>query len=151
ALTWRNTALGTVVLATTWMEKTFANFGRFSNFSQAKNVGSEAMKELVGLMLLPPSVRMAEQPLWPDDTKGEVVFDAVSFSYPASDDCTIDDFSLKVRPDTAIALVGESGCGKSTVMSLLMREYDPSEGAIRVDGIDVRELDYKRYRQEYLG
>ncbi len=150
-LYWQKPSLGVIVLATTWMEKTFSNFGFFSNLSNAMNIGAVAMKDLVALMLLPPTVKSAEHAVWPSRMEGVVEFDDVSFRYPAADDCTIQGFSMKVEPYTATAVVGESGCGKSTLISLLMREYDPSAGQIRIDGVDIRDLDYHRFRKEFLG
>jgi len=62
----------------------------------------------------------------------------------------IDSLNLKIEPFTTTALVGESGCGKSTLMSLLMRDYDPLAGLIRIDGVPLALLDYRRYRREVV-
>jgi ATP-binding cassette subfamily B protein len=73
--------------------------------------------------------------------QGEVVFDNVHFAYPPGRDAPlINGIDLHVRPGENIALVGPSGAGKSTLMALLCRFYDPLEGAVRIDGQDLRGL-----------
>ena len=71
--------------------------------------------------------------------RGAVQFDHVSFSYKEAVPL-IDDMSLDVAPGQMIAIVGPTGAGKTTLVNLLMRFYDVDSGAIRVDGVDIREL-----------
>ena len=71
------------------------------------------------------------------DPRGEVEFDHVAFGYDAGR-LVLTDVDLAVRPGMRVALVGETGCGKTTLINLLMRFYDVSGGAVRVDGRDVR-------------
>jgi ATP-binding cassette subfamily B protein len=79
---------------------------------------------------------------------GEILFEHVRFHYPARPDtAALEDFSLSVRPGETVALVGPSGAGKSTVFQLLLRFHDPQSGSIRVDGIDLRELDPTALRE----
>jgi ATP-binding cassette subfamily B protein len=74
----------------------------------------------------------------PARPEGRVVFDAVSFRYPARPDhAALAGFSLAVEPGETVALVGPSGAGKTTVLQLLLRFYDPASGVVRLDGIDV--------------
>lgn len=78
----------------------------------------------------------------PATLRGEVQFDNLSFRYPSRPEKpALHDFSLHIRAGETIALVGPSGAGKSTVFQMLLRFFDPQSGAIRVDGMDVRELD----------
>jgi len=77
-------------------------------------------------------VRLPAPPL------GRVAFEHVTFRYPARPDhAALRDFSLAIEPGETVALVGPSGAGKTTVLQLLLRFYDPAEGAIRLDGIDI--------------
>jgi len=151
SLIWVLPTIGTVVLASTWMERAYSNFGRLTDFQRRLNEGLESLKELIEVMLLPPTVKQAENPLWPEGSQGLVEFKNVSFVYPEAEQSAICDITLSVEPFTTTALVGYSGCGKTTLMALLQREYDPCEGRILIDGIDLRELDYKRFRREMLG
>ena len=74
------------------------------------------------------------------ECRGDVRFDAVTFRYHPDGSAVLDDFDLHVAPGETIALVGRTGAGKSTVARLLDRFYDVSEGAVRIDGLDVRDL-----------
>ncbi|MCE5189065.1 MAG: ABC transporter ATP-binding protein/permease [Eubacteriales bacterium] len=69
---------------------------------------------------------------------GDITFDHVSFQYK-NGERVLDDFSLNVQAGQTIALVGETGAGKSTIVNLLCRFYEPTEGSIRIDGTDYRE------------
>ena len=68
-----------------------------------------------------------------------IVFDNIGFTYPGSNEKTIAGFSLNIKPGELIALVGENGAGKSTIIRLLLRFYDVNEGSIKVGGIDLRD------------
>ena len=79
--------------------------------------------------------------------KGDIVFDRVNFRYPARPEwAALEDFSLQVAPGEKVALVGPSGAGKTTVMQLLLRFYDPAGGSVRFDGVDLRSLDPQQLR-----
>jgi glucan exporter ATP-binding protein len=72
--------------------------------------------------------------------RGEVRFEDVSFSYPASDASVLSDVSFKASPGMCVALVGHTGAGKSTAMTLLQRLWDPTSGRITIDGQDLRDI-----------
>jgi glucan exporter ATP-binding protein len=72
--------------------------------------------------------------------RGEVRFADVSFAYPASGAAVLSDVSFKASPGTCVALVGHTGAGKSTAMTLLQRLWDPTSGTITIDGQDLREI-----------
>lgn len=78
---------------------------------------------------------------------GEVIFDRVSFSYGA-DEPVLDKIELELGAGKRIALVGPSGGGKSTILNLIPRFYDVSDGAIRIDGQDVREVTFRSLREK---
>jgi ATP-binding cassette subfamily B protein len=73
-------------------------------------------------------------------------FDGVSFSYPGGSGIALQDLDLHIRSGELLALVGENGAGKSTLVKLLLRFYDAQKGAIRIGGIDVREMDPEQLR-----
>ena len=75
-----------------------------------------------------------------------IEFDDVSFTYPGGTEPAVKNLDLHIRGGELIALVGENGAGKSTLVKLLLRFYDPTEGAIRVGGADLRELDPEALR-----
>jgi ATP-binding cassette, subfamily B, bacterial len=92
-----------------------------------------------------PEIRDAADAIEAGDVRGDVVFDGVSFTYPARDH-TLEDISFGVRPGQCIALVGPTGAGKTTLISLLMRFYDPTAGRVLLDGIDVRRFSVSSLR-----
>uniref|UniRef100_A0A803XPJ8 ABC-type xenobiotic transporter n=1 Tax=Meleagris gallopavo TaxID=9103 RepID=A0A803XPJ8_MELGA len=84
----------------------------------------------------------------PDKLKGEIEFRNIHFSYPSRPDITIlKGLNLKVQTGKTIALVGASGCGKSTTVQLLQRFYDPDQGEVTLDGRDIRTLNVKWLRE----
>ena len=74
-----------------------------------------------------------------EDLKGDIEFRSVDFKYPGSDEYVLKDFDLKIPFGTNVAIVGETGAGKSTMANLICRFYEPTEGQILVDGRDYRE------------
>uniref|UniRef100_A0A5F9DE63 ATP binding cassette subfamily B member 1 n=1 Tax=Oryctolagus cuniculus TaxID=9986 RepID=A0A5F9DE63_RABIT len=87
----------------------------------------------------------------PDNIKGNLEFRNVHFSYPSRKEVKIlKGLNLKVRSGQTVALVGSSGCGKSTTVQLMQRLYDPTEGTINIDGQDIRTLNV-RYLREIIG
>ncbi|XP_051856878.1 phosphatidylcholine translocator ABCB4 isoform X5 [Antechinus flavipes] len=87
----------------------------------------------------------------PDHIKGNLEFRNVHFSYPSRADVKIlKGINLKVNSGQTVALVGNSGCGKSTTVQLIQRLYDPLEGTINIDGQDIRTLNV-RYLREIIG
>jgi len=90
--------------------------------------------------------RPAARPL--ANVRGEIEFDRVSFGY--GDGAVLQDLSFRIAPGTICAILGPSGAGKSTLADLLVRFYDPSSGAIRLDGHDLRDLALKDLRHHLL-
>jgi len=78
----------------------------------------------------------------------EIRFRGLTFSYPGSAP-VLDGFDLSIPAGTSLAIVGQNGAGKTTLAKLLCRFYDPQQGAIEVDGVDVRELDLERWRSRF--
>uniref|UniRef100_A0ACD5ZNS6 Uncharacterized protein n=1 Tax=Avena sativa TaxID=4498 RepID=A0ACD5ZNS6_AVESA len=84
-----------------------------------------------------------------DEIKGNIDFQHVSFKYPTRPDIQIfSDFNLHVPSGKTVALVGESGCGKSTIIGLLERFYNPNSGTITLDGVDIKNLNIKWLRDQ---
>ncbi|KAI6551671.1 hypothetical protein MCOR03_008789 [Pyricularia oryzae] len=100
---------------------------------------------------LDPTIRETDQNRHkgPRDNVGSIELDQVRFAYPLRPDAQVlRGVSLQVKPGSFVALVGASGCGKSTAMALLERFYDPSKGRIIIDGADeLRDLNPRLYRQ----
>lgn len=84
----------------------------------------------------------------PAGISGEIEFKHVSFKYPDADDCVIKDISFKANRGETIAFIGSTGCGKSTLVNLIPRFYDVSEGEILLNGINVKDYDQKALRNK---
>jgi len=80
--------------------------------------------------------------------QGEVRFDQVSFHYPDDDTLVLKDINLLVQPGQTVALVGETGAGKSTLVKLLSRFNDPTQGALLIDGFDLRRVTQSSLRSQ---
>jgi len=105
-----------------------------------------ASLERVGRLLAEdPKIKEAPHSFIVGRLRGEVRFDNVSFGYDEAKRVLFD-INLDVKEGTCIALVGRSGSGKTTLINLLLRFYDPQEGAVLIDGRDLRDLDLKSYR-----
>ncbi len=95
--------------------------------------------EMVGILEKPHGVADPRHPVELTAVRGEVAFDDASFSYQAQSPI-LDRFSLTIAPGEKVALVGPSGAGKSTITKLVLRLFDVSAGAVRIDGVDVRDM-----------
>jgi ATP-binding cassette subfamily B protein/ATP-binding cassette subfamily C protein len=79
------------------------------------------------------------------DGQHEIEFRGVSFSYPGQAGYALRGINLTLKPGQKLSIVGENGAGKTTFVKLLCRIYDPTEGAILLDGVDIRDIDYDSY------
>lgn len=102
-----------------------------------------ATERLFDLLATAPEIAAPAAPsALPAPPVGRIAFEQVRFFYPSRPDSPVlDDFTLVVEPGETVALVGPSGAGKTTVFQLLLRFYDPSDGRIRFDGVDLRAAD----------
>jgi ATP-binding cassette subfamily B protein len=107
---------------------------------------TERLVELLGAVdpVMDPAMPVA----LPRPVRGDIAFENVTFRYPARPEVSaLNGVSLRVAPGETVALVGPSGAGKTTILQLLMRFYDPQEGAVRMDGVDLRDMargDFRR-------
>ena len=83
-----------------------------------------------------------------EQTQGNVSIEHVDFSY-VEDKPLIQDLNVSVKPGQRVAIVGPTGCGKTTIINLIMRFYDVNQGAIRIDGKDIRDLSRENLRSQY--
>lgn len=135
----------------------------FGAFQRAQDTFRDVLAGLAGLyednlfladfkafMTLQPMVTESKSPRpFPRPLRRGLEFDHVTFRYPGTDVDVLRDVSFHLRPGEHLALVGENGSGKTTLVKLLCRLYDPTEGAVRIDGVDIRELGLRDLRSEF--
>lgn len=107
--------------------------------------GRVAMDRIFELREAEPDV-ILQKGIRPDSLRGAVEFRHVNFQYEP-DKPVLRDFHLTVRPGSTVALVGQTGCGKSTLVNLLYRYYDVTDGQVLIDGRDIRAYDVRWYRR----
>ncbi|HLT00229.1 MAG TPA: ABC transporter ATP-binding protein [Acholeplasma sp.] len=95
-------------------------------------------------------IKNPTEPIELTDVKGEVKFDHVSFYYPGSEEPVLKNINFTAKPGQVTAFIGSTGSGKSTLINLVPRFYDPTEGVITVDGIDLKDVNQNDYLQ-YIG
>jgi ATP-binding cassette subfamily B protein len=140
--------LGGLVAFIQYSEKFFRPI---SDLSEKLNILQGAMassERIFGLLDAEVEVRSPDNPSTPEHRDGSVAFENVSFAY-AAEDWVLRDVDLVVHPGEMVAIVGHTGAGKSTLMSLLMRFYDVQRGRVVVDGVDVREWDLEALRRQF--
>jgi subfamily B ATP-binding cassette protein MsbA len=107
-----------------------------------------ATKEIFNILDSDPTVQDAPGAIAVPSCEGRIDFENVTFRYATGSSDAVKDLNLQVEPGKNYALVGPSGAGKSTVLSLILRLYDPISGAVRIDGRDLRTLTQKSLREQ---
>jgi subfamily B ATP-binding cassette protein MsbA len=133
------TTLGTVVAIRSLFGLVLGPAGRLFGFVADTQKGLAAADRIYEFLDEAPRVRETTTARPPANVRGEIAFDHVGFSYRPGLP-VLRDVSFTMRPGERVAIVGPSGAGKSTLVSLVARFYDPLEGAVRLDGVDLREL-----------
>ena len=99
------------------------------------------------VLATPLSIEDKDQPLHVEEPRGLVEFRHAGFAYPDAENNTLTDIDFTARPGQTTAIIGGTGSGKSTLIQLIPRFYDVTEGSVLVDGVDVRDLPQKELRQ----
>lgn len=119
----------------------------FSNVSTQLQVGMVSAERLFELLDTPPEIKNGNRQI--SRFSHTIKFENVSFKYRREPEApmVLDNVSFEIRKGEMVALVGQSGSGKSTTVDLLLRFYDVDSGKITIDGVDIREYDYKQLRR----
>jgi ATP-binding cassette, subfamily B, bacterial len=140
--------VGSLIAYLLWVDSLFAPVQQmsqvFDGFQQA-NVGLQRIK---GLLQTPTSTPQAVHPVRPPRLRGAIELRDVHFGYAGQRAEAIAGVNLSIAPGETVALVGQTGAGKSTLVKLVARFYDVTTGQVLIDGTDVREYDLPAYRQQ---
>jgi ATP-binding cassette subfamily B protein len=133
---------GAIAGASSNIQSIFATFSSIADQSLF-------LTDLVEFFRVQPTVRSKPGALpAPRPIHSGFVFDGVSFSYPGSSRLVLDNLDLRIEPGERIALIGENGQGKTTIVKLITRLYDPTGGRILLDGVDLRDYNIEDLNRE---
>jgi ATP-binding cassette subfamily B protein len=139
-------AIGVLLATLLYARRFFDPMEEMAMFYNSYQSAAAALEKISGVLEEEPTVPDPVKPvdLW--DASGHVRFDDVTFAYK-KDRVILPEFSLDIPAGQTIALVGSTGAGKSTLAKLISRFYDPSDGSVKLDGIDLRDLHPKDLRR----
>src|SRR6266568_6425293 len=137
--------LGVLVAFLAYITRFFQPIRTLTQFYNQLQAATAAAEKVFELLDEPVTINEAPEPVVLSHVEGEVEFRDVAFSYGREP--VLEDVSFHADPGEMIALVGHTGAGKTTIASLLSRFYDPVEGAILLDGYDLRELSFETLRR----
>jgi ATP-binding cassette subfamily B protein len=143
---------GVVIAFVLYLNQFFSPIQQLSQVFDTWQQASASVDKIDELMATPTGTPPAVQPVMVDHIEGEIRFEGVRFRYPSSSapgpsDEALAGVDVAVAPGQTVALVGETGAGKSTIVKLVARFYDPSSGRVLVDGHDLRDLDLGTFRR----
>jgi ATP-binding cassette subfamily B protein len=139
-------SIGEIVAFMNFATMLIAKLDGVVNFINALFMQAPRIGEFFAIMDTSPAIADRPGALDPGRLRGEVAFEHVSFAYDARKPA-VSDVSFVARPGETVALVGATGSGKSTTLSLLHRAMDPESGVIRIDGIDIRDMKLSALRR----
>lgn len=132
-----------------YLERFFGPLQDLSQFYNIFQAASAALEKLGGVFEEEPAVREPASPVMPTEVSGSISFEGVEFSY-REDRPVLRGLDLQVPAGETVALVGETGAGKSTIARLIARFYDPTSGRVLLDGIDLRDLSEDTLRHSII-
>jgi ABC-type multidrug transport system fused ATPase/permease subunit len=138
--------LGLMLVFISYLKGFYSPMKQLSKLSYVISRGTASAERLNEVLDAAPQLPESADPYFPDEVRGAVTFEGVSFRYPLGEDAALRDVGFSVQPGEVVALVGPTGAGKSTILSLVPRFYDVASGAVTVDGVDVREWDLRTLR-----
>jgi ATP-binding cassette subfamily B protein len=135
-------ALGALTAFVLYLRRFYDPLDDLAQFFNAYQSAAAALEKIASVLDTPVGVPEPARPApLPRPVRGELSFDRVRFAYQRAPDRTVlPEFSLRVPAGQTVALVGATGAGKSTLAKLAARFYDPTEGAVRLDGVDLRDI-----------
>jgi ATP-binding cassette subfamily B protein len=139
---------GSVIAFLLYLDLFFSPIQQLSQVFDTYQQARASMQKISELMATPTSTPLAATPVVPERLRGEITFEDVRFKYPTGVDVALAGVDLTIHPGETVALVGETGAGKSTIVKLVARFYDATAGRVLIDGTDITTLDLNAYRQQ---
>lgn len=120
---------------------------RLINFMQQFQTGWAGFERFYEIIQLEPKIKSKENAIYLNNPKGNIIFNHVNFKYEANEEHVLTDFNINIESGKKIALVGESGVGKSTISLLIPRFYDVTSGEILIDDINIKDYELSSLRK----
>jgi ATP-binding cassette subfamily B protein len=139
---------GSLIAYLLWVDQLFSPIQQMSQVFDGYQQANVGLQRIKGLLKTPTSTPPAEHPVMPGRLHGAIDLQDVHFGYSGQRSEAISGVTLSVAPGETVALVGQTGAGKSTLVKLVARFYDVTSGSVLIDGLDVREYDLPSYRQQ---
>jgi ATP-binding cassette subfamily B protein len=139
---------GGLIAYVLYIDLLFSPVQQLSQVFDGYNQAAVGLRRIKDLLRRPTSTPEAAHPRPVGRLRGKIEFRDVHFRYPGQPKDALSGVNLTVAPGETVALVGQTGAGKSTMVKLVARYYDVTSGGLLVDGLDVRELDLASYRQQ---
>ena len=143
-----NVSIGTVVAFLMLVAHMYQPLNRIGEQSTVLNTALAAIERIFEMFDIPPDLSDRPEARDPGKLRAAIELDRVTFAYPSAPEPVLRDVSLSVQPGEIVALVGPSGAGKTSFIQLIPRFYDVQEGSVRIDGIDVRDLQLQGLRRQ---
>ncbi len=144
----RAMSIGGLTAFLLYLTQLFSPVQQLSTVVDGWQQASAGVRKISGVLNHPLSTPVLEQPLEPGRINGDIRFEGVHFAYPGTTTEALSGIDLRIRSGETVALVGETGAGKSTVVKLIARFHDPSAGRVLIDGIPLDQLDLHAFRQQ---
>ena len=144
----RTLTAGALIAYLLYIDMVFSPVQQLSQVFDGYQQAMVGLRRITELLRLGTSTPPARRPVTPGRLRGRIELRDVDFSYSGSEANALNGISLSIEPGETVALVGQTGAGKSTLVKLIARFYDVTGGAVLVDGTDVRDYDLADYRHQ---
>ncbi len=139
-------SLGVLTMFTLYLQRFYMPVQNLANLNDVLQRTKASAERVFEILDTEPDITNAPDAVVPETINGHLRLKGVQFAYPGSNEPALKGIDLEIRPGEMVGIVGRSGAGKSTLAALIPRFYDPTEGTIEVDGIDLRKIDLQTLR-----
>lgn len=140
-------SIGTLVFVITISEKSFFSMFRLSRFYDRIADSQDAVERFISLTKETPDIVNPPKGIKPKEIKGNIIFRGVTFAYDENHTPALSDINLQIKAGTTCAFVGPSGGGKTTIVKMIYRHYDPQSGSVSLDGKTLSQYDLYHLRK----
>jgi ATP-binding cassette subfamily B protein len=141
-------SVGSLTAFLLYLTLLFAPVQQLSQVFDTYQQATAGLRKIAGVLNTPIDTPEAAHPIDPPRLTGRIRLEGVRFTYSGTTNEALSGVDFEIEPGESVALVGETGAGKSTIVKMVARFYDPTEGMVSVDGLPITELDLGQYRRQ---